>query len=149
MSLPYEYFKNKNHIADLLKIKDDDLYFIVLSFYDEEKNFNKMEGFNFKNTLINPCDKIKKPLKDLRNILNDYIDVINKNDLYFCSKMDIERLLTQIDKIELKIKKLMAVRILKEKVNLLVRECTLNIRILCSLLGDFTLVESHLWDEYN
>ena len=149
MSLPYEYFKNKTHIKDLLKFKDDELYFIIRLFYDEEKNFNKMEGFNFKKTLINPCKNAMETLKDLRFILTSYIDVINENDLSFCSIPDIERLLNKMDKIELEIKKLMAVRLLKKKVNLLVDACTLNIRILCSLLGDFLLVEDHLWEEHN
>ena len=149
MSLPYEYFKNKEHIPDLIKLKDYELYFIVRLFYDEEKNFNKMEGFNFKKTLINPCNNAMETLKDLRNILTSYIDVINENDLSFCSIPDIERLLNLMDKIELEIKKLMAVRILKNKVNLLVKSCTLNIRILCSLLGDFLLVENNLWEEHN
>ena len=48
MSLPYEYFKSKTHIIDLQKLKDNEIYFIIRSFYDELKNFNKMEGFNFK-----------------------------------------------------------------------------------------------------
>ena len=145
MSLTYEYFKNKNHIADLLKIKNDKLYSIVYLFYAEKENFNKMRGFNIKKTLIEPCDKTKKTLKDLRNILNDYIDVINENFLSFCSKPDIERILTQMDKIELEIKKIMAVRVCcDKKFDLLVNACTLNIRILCSLLSDFLLVEVHL-----
>ena len=149
MSLPYEYFKSKTHIIDLLKLKDDELYFIIRSFYNEQENFNKIEGFNFKKTLINPCNKTKEILKDLRYILNGYKDVINENNLSFCSKPDIERLLIQMDKIELEIKNLMTVRILKKKVNLLADACLLNIRVLYSLLSDFTFLENHLWEELN
>ena len=149
MSLPYEYFKNKTHIIDLQKLKDNEIYFIIRSFYDELKNFNKMEGFNFKKTLINPCNKTKEIFKDLRYILNGYIDVINENDLSFCSKTDIERLLIQMDKIELEIKSLMAVRILKKKVNLLVDVCLLNLRVFYCVLNDFIFSENHLWEELN
>ena len=149
MSLPYEYFKSKTYIIDLQKLKDNEIYFIIRSFYDELKNFNKMEGFNFKKTLINPCNKTKEIFKDLRFILNGYIDVINENDLSFCSKTDIERLLIQMDKIELEIKSLMAVRILKKKVNLLVDVCLLNLRVFYCVLNDFIFSENHLWEELN
>ena len=149
MSLPYEYFKSKTHIIDLQKLKDNEIYFIIRSFYDELKNFNKIEGFNFKKTLINPCDKTKEIFKDLRYILNGYIDVINENDLSFCSKPDIERLLIQMDKIELEIKSLIAVRILKKKVNLLVDVCLLNLRVFYCSLNDFIFSENHLWEELN
>ena len=149
MSLPYEYFKSKTHITDLQKLKDNEIYFIIRSFYDELKNFNKMEGFNFKKTLINPCNKTKEIFKDLRYILNGYINVINENDLSFCSKTDIERLLIQMDKIELEIKSLMAVRILKKKINLLVDVCLLNLRVFYCVLNDFIFSENHLWEELN
>ena len=146
MSLPYEYFKSKTHITDLQKLKDDEIYFIIRSFYNEKENFNKIEGFNFKKSLINPCNETKEVFKDLRYILNGYIDVINENDLSFCSKTDIERLLIQMDKIELEIKNLMAVRILKKKVNALVDICLLNIRVFYCLLNDFIFLENHLWE---
>ena len=145
MSLPYEYFKSKTHMIDLQKLKDNEIYFIIRSFYDEQKDFNKIEGFNLKG-LINPCNKTKEIFKDLRYILNGYIDVINENDLSFCSKQDIERLLIQMDKIELEIKNLMAVRILKKKVNLLVDNCLLYIRVFYCSLNDFIFSENHLWE---
>ena len=146
MSLPYEYFKNKTHIIDLQKLKDNEIYFIIRSFYNEKENFNKIEGFNCKKSLINPCNKTKEIFKDLRYILNGYIDVINENDLSFCSKQDIKRLLIQMDKIELEIKNLMAVRILKKKVNLLVDACLLNIRVFYCSLNDFIFLENHIWE---
>ena len=149
MSLPYEYFKSKTHIIDLQKLRDEEIYFIILSFYRELRNFNKIESYSFKTTLIKPCNKTKEIFKDLRHILNGYIDLINENDLSFCSKMDIERLLIQMDKIELEIKSLMAVRILKKKVNLLVDICLLNLRVFYCLLNDFIFSENHLWEELN
>ena len=149
MSLPYEYFKSKTHIIELQKLKDK-IYFIIRSFYNEKENFNKMEGLNFKKTLINPCNETKEIFKELRFILNDYIDVINENDLSFCSKSDIERLLIQMEKIELEIKNLMAVRKLKNRVNALVDKCLLlYIRLLYSWLSDFIFSENHLWEELN
>ena len=145
MSLPFEYFKSKTHIIDLQKLKDNEIYFIIRSFYDEQKDFNKIEGFNLKG-LINPCNKTKEIFKDLRYILNGYIDVINENDLSFCSKPDIERLLIQMDKIELEIKNIMAVRMLKNRVNALVDICLLNIRVFYCSLNDFIFLENHLWE---
>ena len=146
MDLPYEYFKSKTHIIDLQKLKDNEIYFIIRSFYDEQKDFNKIEGFNFKKSLINPCNKTKEIFKDLRYILNGYIDVINENDLSFCSKPDIERLLIQMDKIELEIKNIMTVRMLKNRVNALVDSCLLNIRVFYCSLNDFIFLENHLWE---
>ena len=146
MDLPYEYFKSKTYIIDLQKLKDDEIYFIIRSFYDELENFNKIEGFNFKKSLINPCNKTKEIFKDLRYILNGYIDVINENDLSFCSKPDIVRLLIQMDKIELEIKNLMAVRRLKNSVNVLVDSCLLNIRVFYCSLNDFIFLEDNLWE---
>ena len=147
MSLPYEYFKSKTHITDLRKLRDNEIYFIILSFYNEKRNFNKIEGFNFKESLIKPCKKTKEIFKDLRHILNGYIDVINENDLSFCSKSLIEYLLIQMDKIELEIKNLMAVRILKNRVNALVDSCLLNIRVLYCSLNDFIFSENRLWED--
>ena len=146
MSLPFEYFKNKEHIIDLQKLKDNEIYFIIRSFYNEKENFNKIEGINFKKSLINPCNKTKEIFKDLRYILNGYIDVINENDLSFCSKQDTERLLIQMDKIELEIKNLMTVRMLKNRVNALVDSCLLNIRVFYCSLNDFIFLENHLWE---
>ena len=146
MSLPYEYFKNKTHIIDLQKLKDNEIYFIIRSFYNEKENFNKIEGFNFKKSLINPCNKTKEIFKDLRYILNGYIDVIDENDLSFCSKQDTERLLIQMDKIELEIKNIMAVRMLKNRINALVDSCLLNIRVFYCSLNDFIFLENHLWE---
>ena len=145
MSLPFEYFKSKTHIIDLQKLKDNEIYFIIRSFYDEQKDFHKIEGFNLKG-LLKPCNRMKEIFKDLRYILNGYIDVINKNDLSFCSKQDIERLLIQMDKIELEIKNIMAVRMLKNRVNALVDSCLLNIRVFYNSLNDFIFLENHLWE---
>ena len=145
MVLPYEYFKNLTHITDLQKLKDNEIYFIIRMFYDELENFNKTEGFHLKG-LIKPCIETKKIFKDLRFILNGYIDVINENNLSFCSKPDIERLLSDMDKIELEIKNILSVRLLKKRVDVLVDSCLLNIRLFYCSLNDFIFMESHLWE---
>ena len=146
MVLPVEYFKNLTHITDLQKLKDSEIYFIIRLFYDELANFNKNEGFSLKG-LIKPCIETKRIFKDLRFILNNYINVIEENNLSFCSIPDIERLISDMDKIELEIKNIMAVRMLKNRVNLLVESCLLNIRILYNSLNDFIFLEKHLWED--
>ena len=145
MVLPYEYFKNKTHITDLQKLKDSELYFIIRLFYDELENFNKAEGFHLVG-LNKACNNMKDLIKDLRFILIGYIDVINKNNLSFCSIPDIERLLSDMVKIEIELKKIKAVRLLKKTVNDLVNSCLLIIRLLYSSLSDFIFMENHLWE---
>ena len=146
MVLPIEYFKTKTHITDLQKLKDRELYFIIRLFYHELENFNKDEGFHLAG-LIKTCTEAKKIFKDLRYILNHYINVINENDLSFCSKPDIERLLSDMDKIELEIKNIITVRQLKNRVNVLVDSCLLNIRVLYNSLSEFIFLENHLWED--
>ena len=146
MSLPYEYFKNQTHITDLQKLKDNELYFIIRLFYDELANFNKLEGFQLKG-LNKPCNETKKLIKNLQFILNGYMDVINKNNLTFCSKSDIERLLSDTGKIQIQLNKIIAVRRLKRTVNELVDNCLLNIRILYNSLNEFIFMEKHLYED--
>ena len=145
MVLPYEYFKSKSHITDLQRLKDSELYFIIRLFYDELENFNKAEGFHLVG-LNKACNNMKDLIKDLRFILNGYIDVINENNLSFCSIPDIERLLSDMVKIEIELKKIKAVRLLKKTVNDLVNSCLLIIRLLYSSLSDFIFMENHLWE---
>ena len=136
MGLPLEYFRNQTHITDLQKLKDNELYFIIRLFYDELAYFNEFEGFQLKGLII-ACNETKDLIKNFRFIFNGYMDVINENNLSFCSKSDIERLLSDMDKIEIQLTKIKAVRLLKKTVNDLVDSCLLNIRILYSSLNDF------------
>ena len=144
MVLPYEYFKNKLHIKDLQKLKDQELYFIIKSF-NELEYFNQSKEFKFKD-LINACNETKELIKEFRFILNDYIDVINENDLSFCSIKDINIILSKIDKIENYLNMIKNTRYLKTRVNELVDGCLLYIRILYDLLNDFIFMETHLWE---
>ena len=143
MVLPYGYFKSKTHITDLQKLKDNELYFIIRLFYDEKENFNKSEGFNLKG-LINACNETKEVFNNLRYILTCYLDLINENEFSVCSKSLIECLLSEMDKIELELKNIMAVRQLKNRVNFLVDKCLLIIRLFYILLSDFIFLENNL-----
>ena len=147
MGLDFEYFKNQTHITDLQKLKDKELYFIIRLFQDELAYFNQFDGFQLKGLII-ACDETKDLIKDFRFILNGYMNIINENNLSFCSKVDIERLLKDMDKIEKYLNKIKAVRILKTKVNDLVDSCLLNIRLFYDFLNDFIQVERHLWNAY-
>ena len=148
MGLDFEYFKNQVHITDLQKLIDNELYFIIRLFKDELAYFNNFDGFKLKGLII-ACNEMKDLIKDFCFILNGYMNIINENDLSFCSKTDIERLLSDMDKIDNYLIKIKAVRILKEKVNDLVDICLLNIRMLYDFLNDFIYMENHLWNAYN
>ena len=145
MVLPYEYFKNQTHIKDLQKLKDQELYFIIRLFYKELEHFNQSKEFKFKGLII-ACNETKELIKEFRFILNDYIDVINENDLSFCSIKDINIILSKIDKIENYLNMIKNIRYLKTRVNELVDGCLLYIRILYDLLNDFIFMETHLWE---
>ena len=142
-----EYFKNQTHITDLQKLKDQELYFIIRLFKDEIEYFNQFDGFKLQGLII-ACKEMKDLIKDFRFILNGYIDVINENDLTFCSIKDIERLLSEMDKIENYLNMIKAIRLLKTRVNELVDDCLLYIRILHGSLNDFIFMEKHLWEAY-
>ena len=145
MVLPYEYFKNQTHIKDLQKLNDQELYFIIKLFYDELEHFNQSKEFKFKGLII-ACNETKEIIKKFRFILNVYIDVINENDLSFCSIEDINIILSKINKIENYLNMIKNTRYLKTRVNELVDGCLLYIRILYDLLNDFIFMETHLWE---
>ena len=114
-------------------------------FYDELEYFNQNKGFQLKGLII-ACNETKALINDFRFILNGYIDVINENDLSFCSIEDIKIILSKIDKIENYLNMIKGVRYLRTRVNELVDGCLLYIRILYSLLNDFLFMEMHLWE---
>ena len=147
MVLDLEYFKNQTYITDLQKLKDQELFFIIRLFKDELEYFNNFSGFKLQGLII-ACNEMKDLIKDFRFILNGYMNIINENDLSFCSKTDIERLLSDMDKIENYLNRIKAIRLLKTKVNELVDTCLLNIRMLYDFLNEFIYMEKHLWDAY-
>ena len=144
MVLPYEYFKNQTHIEDLQKLKEE-LYFIIRLFYEELEYLNQSKEFKIKGLFI-ACNKTKELIKNICFILNGYIDIINENDLSFCSIKTIDIILSKIYKIENYLNMIKRTRYLKTKVNELVDDCLLlYIRILHYLLSDFIFMETHLW----
>ena len=146
MDLGFEYFINQTHITDLQKLKDQELYFIIRLFKDELEYFNNFDGFQLKGLII-ACNEMKDLIKDFRFILNGYIEVINNHNIPVCSITDIERLLSVMDKIENYLNRIKTIRLLKAKVNDLVDNCLLFIRILYNTLNDFIFMEKHLWDD--
>ena len=106
-----EYFKNQTHITHLLKLKDQELYFIIRLFKDELEYFNNFDGFKLQGLII-ACNEMKDLNKDFRFILNGYINIINENNLSFCSITDIEILLSDMDKIENYLNKIKAIRLI-------------------------------------
>ena len=142
-----EYFKNQTHITDLQKLKDQELYLIIRLFRDKLEYFNNFDGFKLEGLII-ACNKMKDLIKDFRFILNGYMNIINENNLSFCSIIDIERLLSDMDKIENYLNRIKAIRLLKAKVNELADICLIKIRMLYDSLNEFILMEEHLWDAY-
>ena len=142
-----EYFKNQTHITDLQKLKDQELYFIIPLFRDELKYFNNFDGFKLEGLII-ASNKMKDLIKDFRFILNGYMNIINENDLSFCSIIDIERLLSDMDKIENYLNRIKTIRLLKAKVNELVDICLIKIRMLYDSLNEFIFMQKHLWEAY-
>ena len=142
-----EYFKNQTHITDLQKLKDQELYFIIPLFRDELEYFNNFDGFKLEGLII-ASNKMKDLIKDFRFILNGYMNIINENNLSFCSIIDIERLLSDMDKIENYLNRIKTIRLLKAKVNDLVDICLIKIRMLYDSLNEFIFMEKHLWEAY-
>ena len=142
-----EYFKNQTHITDLQNLKDQELYFIIRLIKDELEYFNQFDGFKLEGLII-ACKEMKDLIKDFRFILNGYINIINENNLSFCSITYIERLLSDMDKIENYLNRIKAIRLLKAKVNELADTCLLKIGMLYDSLNKFIFMEEHLWDAY-
>ena len=137
MVLPYEYFKSKSHITDLQGLKDRELYFIIRLFQEGLNDFNKSENCHSKG-LNKAFIKIKDLFKDIRFILDGYINVINENDLTQCDINEINYILTGLDEIEYYFTKIKYIR--KNKNNYLVN-CLLKIRGLYVTLSDFIFDE--------
>ena len=144
MVLPYEYFKSKTHITELQKLKDKELFFIIRLFNKELKIFKSVEGLHLEG-LNKACIKMKDLINDIRFILINYENVILENDLTFCQNQELDRVLTDMDKIELELKKIRAVRKFKRAANTLGESCLINIRIFYSILSDFIYEENRLW----
>ena len=105
MSLPFEYFKNMEHIADLQKLKDDKLYFIIQEFKKELEKLNKIKNAQLKD-LKKLCVETTEIIKKIRLILSSYKDAYyeemsNQNNR---KRENINDMLYEMDKIELLLK---------------------------------------------
>ena len=129
MSLPFEYFKNKTHIKDLRKLKNDKLYPIIEEFKKEIEKLNNIKTTQLKD-LKKLCDETANIIKNIGFILNDYKNVYQKDYYDNEEKEAIKDILYQMDKINFYIKDLKTLKINSLKVNKLVNDLLIFIRLL-------------------
>ena len=129
MSLPFEYFINKEHIADLQKIKDGELYPIIQALYTELEKLNNIKNAQLKD-LKKLCDEIDKILKKIGFILM-YYKIEYQKDYYNAKEREvINDILHEMDKINFFITNLKNLKINSTKVNKLVNDLLIFIRLL-------------------
>ena len=131
MSLLNEYFKNKTHIEDLQKLKDDKLYSIIQELKKELEKLNNIKNTQLKD-LKKLCNETTEIIKDIRLILISYKgayyqEMNNNNNI---KRENINDILYEMDKIELILKDLKALKINTRKVNKLVTDLLIFIRLL-------------------
>ena len=145
MGLDFEYFKDQTFISDLHKLNENELCFIIRSLQDE------LEGFQPKE-LIKACNKVFDLFKDLRFILNGYIDVmkendiVRKNNLPFCNKAGAEDLINIMDSITDILKTIGVSKTSKNKVNDMVNTVIFKLRVLYGSINEYFYVENHIWN---
>ena len=129
MSLPFEYFINKEHIADLQKIKDGELYHIIQALYTELEKLNNIKNAQLKD-LKKLCDEIDKILKKIGFILM-YYKIEYQKDYYNDEEREvINDILHEMDKINFFITNLKKLKINSTKVNKLTNDLLIFIRLL-------------------
>ena len=129
MSLPFEYFINKEHIADLQKIKDGELYHIIQALYTELEKLNNIKNAQLKD-LKKLCNEIDKILKKIGFILM-YYKIEYQKDYYNDEEREvINDILHEMDKINFFITNLKKLKINSTKVNKLVNDLLIFIRLL-------------------
>ena len=131
MSLLNEYFKNKTYIEDLQKLKDDKLYPIIQEFKKELEKLTNIKTTQLKD-LKKLCDETTEIIKDIRLILMSYKgayyqEMSNHNNI---KKENINDILYEMERIELILKDLKALKINSTKVNKLVNDLLIFIRLL-------------------
>ena len=137
MSLPFEYFKNMEHIKDLQKLKDDKLYFIIQEFKKELEKLTNIKNTQLKD-LKKLCNETTEIIKDIRLILMSYKDVYyeemsNQNNR---KRENINDMLYEIDKIELLLKDLKTLKINTKKVKKLTNDLLIFIRLLSLTISE-------------
>ena len=129
MVLPYEY------IADLQKLKDDKLYFIIQKLKKELEKLNKIKNAQLKD-LKKLCVETTEIIKHIELILSAYKNVYQK-DYYNDEEMEtIDEILYEMDKINFFIKDLKTLKINSVKVNKLVNDLLIFIRLLSMTISE-------------
>ena len=129
MSLPFEYFKNKEHIADLQKLKDGELYHIIQALYTELEKLNNIKNAQLKD-LKKLCGEIDKILKKIGFILM-YYKIEYQKDYYNAKEGEvINDILHEMDKINFFITNLKNLKINSTKVKKLINDLLIFIRLL-------------------
>ena len=129
MSLPFEYFKNKEHMEDLKKLKDDKLYYIIQAFYKELDKLNDIKNAQLKD-LKKLCDETTEIIKNIKFILSGYKNVYQENNYNDEERENIEELLYEMDKINFYIKDLKALKINSKRAYKLANDLLIFIRLL-------------------
>ena len=129
MVLSYEY------IADLQKLKDDKLYFIIQELKKELEKLNKIKNAQLKD-LKKLCVETTEIIKHIEFLLSAYKDAYQK-DYYNVKKMEtIDEILYEMDKINFFIKDLKTLKINSVKVNKLVNDLLIFIRLLSMTISE-------------
>ena len=131
MSLPYEYFKFKTYITDLLKLKDDKLYPIIQEFKKELEKLTDIKTTQLKD-LKKLCDETTEIIKYIRLILTGYKsayyeEMNNQNNR---KREKINDLIYEIDNIEILLKNLKNFKINTREVKNITNELLTFIRLL-------------------
>ena len=137
MSLLNEYFKNKTYIEDLQKLKDDKLYPIIQEFKKELEKLTNIKTTQLKD-LKKLCDETTEIIKDIRLILMSYKgayyqEMSNHNNI---KRENINDILYEMERIELILKDLKALKINTKKVNKLVNDLLIFIRLLSLTISE-------------
>ena len=129
MSLPFEYFKNKEHITVLQKLKDGELYHIIQALYKELEKLNNIKNAQLKD-LKKLCDETAEIIKKIGFILMSYKMVYQKDYYNDKEREAIDDILYEMDKINFFITNLKNLKINSTKVKKLVNDLLIFIRLL-------------------
>ena len=137
MSLPFEYFKNMEHIADLQKLKDVKLYPIIQEFKKELEKLTNIKTTQLKD-LKKLCNETTEIIKDIKLILISYKGVYyeemsNHNNR---KRENINDIIYEMDKIELLLKDLKTLKINSAKVKKLTNDLLIFIRLLSLTISE-------------
>ena len=129
MVLPYEY------IADLQKLKDDKLYFIIQELKKELEKLNKIKNAQLKD-LKKLCVETTEIIKHIEFLLSAYKNVYQKDYYNDEESETIDEILYEMDKINFFIKNLKTLKINSVKVNKLVNDLLIFIRLLSLTISE-------------